>query len=323
MKTIDVLLTTMLVLAAGSSLAAQSQDDSWIFLETLKDDSKAYRERTYEELPNGNRVVRVKIEDRDGTKHMYSYEFDCASGKRQLGASANYDKEWHVIKRFPPVGVWAPVAPDTIFEDIYRQVCRGWAQPLGTRPQQRAEPPDEPRRPADLDRSLETGDARPDPGVDYVVVTASRANLREDSNITSASLLTLVKGHVLVLLDPSPVGSWYNVIDVETNQEGWIHQSTIAINHTLKPRPLITLPESETGSYGTPYVEVTNDSAKKMTLKIGGSRYVLSPGEIKTIYVSPGTYKFHASAPGVIPDFGEDLFKAGYRYRWRFYITPN
>jgi len=29
---------------------------------------------------------------------------------------------------------------------------------------------------------------------------------------------------------PNSVGSWYNIIDLETNQEGWIHLSTIAIN---------------------------------------------------------------------------------------------
>lgn len=50
-------------------------------------------------------------------------------------------------------------------------------------------------------------------------------------------------------------------------------------------------------------------------------RYTFAPQETKTVYLTPRKYKFHASAAGVIPDFGEQTFQSGYRYTWRFDIV--
>lgn len=63
-----------------------------------------------------------------------------------------------------------------------------------------------------------------------------------------------------------------------------------------------------------------NDSDKTMTLKLGDRQYVFSPRESKTIPMSAVRYRFHASAPNVLPDFGDQYFEVGYIYSWRFYI---
>jgi cytoskeletal protein RodZ len=161
----------------------------------------------------------------------------------------------------------------------------------------------------------------PDLGVDYAVVTSLRVNLREAPDAAARVLLTAPKGAMLVLLQSPTETTWYNVIDVKTNQEGWVNASAVKINHTQNRKPDLRIPGTRTASSGDPSLEVKNDSSETLTLKVGDRRYSFSPKESQTIHLPPGEYKYFASAPGVIPDFGDQLFQAGYEYRWRFYIV--
>jgi hypothetical protein len=129
------------------------------------------------------------------------------------------------------------------------------------------------------------------------------------------------KGDLVVLLGQGTVGGWFNVIHVKSNQEGWIHTSVILAYYTKNRKPNLTIPGRNTNNYKSPALEVKNDSDKTMTLKLGEVRYVFYPRESKTVTLIPGRYSFHASAPNVIPDFGEQNFESGYIYTWRFYIV--
>lgn len=160
----------------------------------------------------------------------------------------------------------------------------------------------------------------PDIGVDYVVVTSLRVNLREAPDVRSRVLLTVPQGDLLVMLKAVAFTSWYNVIHVKTNQEGWVHASTVTVRRTQNQKPKITIPGTEISGHGNPSLAVTNETELALTLKIGEVRWVFSPKETKTIELVPGQYGFFASAPGVIPDFGDQLFQSGYGYTWRFYI---
>jgi len=159
-----------------------------------------------------------------------------------------------------------------------------------------------------------------DLGVDYAVVTVSYANLRDTPSITSNPLLKLARGDILVILGSALSDTWYNVIHVESGQEGWIHSSTVEVNYTQNRKPLVQIPRTATGSSKNPALEVTNDTNRILTLKIEDTRYTFAPHEKQTLNLAPGHYKFIASAPAVIPDFGEESLETGYSYSWRFYI---
>src|SRR6266849_4899053 len=149
-----------------------------------------------------------------------------------------------------------------------------------------------------------------DPGVDVAIVIATRANLREEPTTASAIIKELKRGDVLALVSRTPVGPWYNVIHIQSSTEGWINGNTIRIKYTEKRKAGPVFQERETGTTEHPSIEITNDSDRVLYLKVGDDdRIVISPHATKTMSKTPGTYKFYASSPGVIPAFGQHDFR--------------
>ena len=65
------------------------------------------------------------------------------------------------------------------------------------------------------------------------LVTAQKANLRRSPSISATVAMVLNKGTLLTVLEPSPVGPWYQVRDSKTDTEGWIHGNAIALLQTI------------------------------------------------------------------------------------------
>lgn len=160
-----------------------------------------------------------------------------------------------------------------------------------------------------------------DYGVDVAIVNATMANLREEPNASSQVTLKLQRGAVLALVDRSPVGPWYNVIDVESSKEGWIHGNVIKVFYTTRQNSAPVFQAEKLANFGEPLVEINNDSDEQLNLRLGRQLHTIPVQTKKTIRLAPGAYKFYGSAPGVIPTFGTQNFEAGYRYTWRFWIT--
>lgn len=294
------------------SVQAQATDNRWVYIVAGDNGTKVYLENTYKELSNGNKVIWAKYINKDGTYHLHLMEYDCKQGKQRTTEFIAYNRTGTVAdSQTYSYAKWETPVPDSIGEALFDEVCEVKRRSLPSAP------PPSYRTPEPKQNTPE----RPDIGVDYAVVTATRANLREDADVNSSAIIEIPKGDLVVLLDRSPVASWYNVIHVKSNQEGWIHSSTILTYYTKNRKPSLTISGRSTGSYKNPTLEVKNDSDKTMTLKLGETRYVFSPQESKTIPLTSGRYSFHASAPNVIPDFGEQNFELGYIYTWRFYIV--
>lgn len=161
-----------------------------------------------------------------------------------------------------------------------------------------------------------------DLGVDVGVVIAERANLREGPSTTSPIIRELKRGELVALVTRVPVGPWYNVIHVQSGVEGWINGNTIRVRYTEKPKPAPVFQERETGTYENPQIEITNDSAKTLYLRVGNDdRIVIAAHSTKTITKPAGMYFFYAVCPGVLPAFGERTFQIGFVYQWTFYIV--
>ena len=73
-----------------------------------------------------------------------------------------------------------------------------------------------------------------DPGVDVAIVKVNLANLRKGPSTSNGILFEVKRGTRLVLVDRSPEGPWYNVIDVESGLEGWINGNGITLLYTRK-----------------------------------------------------------------------------------------
>lgn len=160
-----------------------------------------------------------------------------------------------------------------------------------------------------------------DLGVDLGVVITEKANLRDGPSTSNTVVMEVDQGDYLVLVDRNPVGPWYNVVHVESSKEGWINGNAIEIKFTQNRKSGPLLEERSGGSNQNPYIEVTNDSDRMLYLKVGDGHYTIKPHDKQTIHLTPGTYKYYASSPGIIPTFGEDYLKDGHWYTWQFYIV--
>lgn len=288
----------------------------WVFVaESVDRETMFYLDSTYRELSSGNKIIWEKELFKDGTYILNYMEFDCQQIRFRATYSIAYDRLGTTTNTDTSAQRWENPVPDSIAEALFEKVCglkKDVPRIRGNDEYRTIEPKPEPKK------DIQSKD---DLGVDYGIVTASLAKLREDADITSRSIREIAKGDIVVLLNRTQAGAWVNVIHVRSNQEGWIHSSTITVKYTKNRKPNLTIEGTNTRSSRNPTLEVKNDSDKTMTLKLGESRYVFSPRESKTITLSPARYGFHASAPNVIPDFGDQVFEVGYIYSWRFYIV--
>lgn len=160
-----------------------------------------------------------------------------------------------------------------------------------------------------------------DPGVDVCFVIKDVVNLRERPSLEAEIIRKLRKNEMLVLLSKYAVDEWYNVIHVDSGDEGWIHDSVIRIQYTSKPSGPSPFTARDTGTYENPSVVVTNDSYKDLTLVVDTRRYSIPAHSSRTYTFPPGSYDYRASAPGVFPAMGRQQWQVGYEYTWRFWIV--
>lgn len=142
----------------------------------------------------------------------------------------------------------------------------------------------------------------------------------------SAKLIRFVSAQdTLALVNPTPQDGWLDVIDVRSGKEGWINAEDAQINLTKHPNAAPRFSEEYTGSDQAPEVIVVNQSDEVLNLKIGETRYKVQPNTQLPLSLGAGTVSFYATVPGAIPAIGDEDFKRGYRYNWRFWVetSPN
>ncbi|GEM_PF-3148382 len=300
-----------------TNLFAQSDSKRWVYVGTTNDGDKYYLDSNVKRQTSGFIRGWVKIVRNDRTFSLYLEETDCKEQRTRLLGFSKYSVSGELLEtdsstRTP---TWSYVIPETIGEDILQMVCGVKT----VNPTPKITPP-----------VLEDGYAKLVPkyqsekndiGVDIVVLIVSRGNLRESPDKSSTVIREVGKNNMLVLLDRNPVGAWYKVIDVDSGKEGWINGNNIEIQYTRKSKKNLSLEEYKTNNNAPPYVIVSNDSYKTLTLTVGDQKLVIPPNNKRTLYLSAGSYSFYATAPGVIPAFGERYFSTGSYYEWSFYIV--
>ena len=116
---------------------------------------------------------------------------------------------------------------------------------------------------------------------------------------------------------------FYNVIDIRTNREGYVHKSFIRLGQIVEARTDGIFNRQGESSSEESELEVYNRSSKQLTLKLNTASYSFAPYQRKTISLPAASYSFRASAPGVIPYIGSDRIDAGGNYSWEFYIVTS
>ncbi|MDH7462583.1 SH3 domain-containing protein [Chitinophagaceae bacterium 26-R-25] len=146
------------------------------------------------------------------------------------------------------------------------------------------------------------------------------ANFREGAGKEFEVISSLKKNLIIFIVSSETENDFYNIIDIKTNKEGYVHKSCVKLGPAIKENEegVFTLDE-ESMNYD-PEVEVYNSTDLPMTLKCNETVYEFDARETKKITLTPGSIKYRASAPGVIPYIGIDKLKPNYNYSWKFYI---
>lgn len=157
----------------------------------------------------------------------------------------------------------------------------------------------------------------------YLGITTAQGNLRETPDLNGNILDVLKINTQLFVYSAELTNDFYKVIDISNDQEGWIHKNLIRLAKALPKAQggLFTSTGKNDNDYAT--ISVTNNTSLSLTLKLNQKNYYFDPQESKTISLQAGTYEYLASAPSVLPAYGDEDFQVGNSYSWTFYVSSS
>jgi len=155
----------------------------------------------------------------------------------------------------------------------------------------------------------------------YLGVVTKQVNFRQGPGSEYSVITSLKPSTQIFVISLNTENDFYNVIDIATDREGYIHKSFIALGEQVKLNESgMFTPSGKTSAYN-PEVEIFNNTSLKLTLKLEYDTYIFSPKQKKTITLRPGSINYRASAPGVIPNIGMENIDNNMGYSWEFYIV--
>lgn len=157
----------------------------------------------------------------------------------------------------------------------------------------------------------------------YLGLITKQVNFREGPGSDYGIIRSLKPGTQIFITTLETENDFYNIINIETNEEGYIHNSFVKIGKLVaRSNQSVFTPDGVSSSYDSE-VKIFNNTSKTLTLKMNSEMFYFSPHETKNISISPGEYEFRASAPGVIPYIGTERLKSNQGYSWEFYISSS
>jgi|TARA_B110000908_G_scaffold129197_1_gene151797 hypothetical protein len=132
----------------------------------------------------------------------------------------------------------------------------------------------------------------------------------------------LIPGNQLFIISDKPINDYYNVIDIVSNEEGYVHKSSIELANEVEINEVNDLFKfaGKSESLTSSRIEAINSSEKPMTLIFGGSTWLFAPKGKWFINVSPGNYKIIVSSPNVIPYIEKVEIESGKNYKREYVI---
>ena len=156
----------------------------------------------------------------------------------------------------------------------------------------------------------------------WPVITVTPGSISPFYTGTDYAVISSLKiGTQIFIVSLETENDFYNIIDIGTNKEGYIHKSFAKVGQEIKKNEQgMFTPNGQTENYN-PEIEIYNNTKLTLTLKLNSEKYNFAPQEKKTITLIPGACNYRASAPNVIPNIGTENIKSNYNYTWQFYIV--
>jgi hypothetical protein len=154
----------------------------------------------------------------------------------------------------------------------------------------------------------------------YIGWITKQVNFRSVPSKTGEVISSLKAGTQIFIISSDLENDFYSVIDINTNQEGYVHKSFIKLGDAVERNQGGLFSPDGKSSSNEPELAIYNNTSKTLTLKLNSVRYSFYPQERKTITLSAGIYEYIASAPGVMPNIGTETVRSNNKYSWEFYI---
>ncbi len=155
----------------------------------------------------------------------------------------------------------------------------------------------------------------------YLGWVTSQVNFRQGPGTDYVVISSLQAGSQIFIVSLDTENDFYNVIDIASDKEGYIHKSFVKLGQEVeKNEKGMFTPSGKTSTYN-PEIEIFNNTSLTLTLKLNSETYSFYPQQKRTIILSPGSYNYRASAPGVIPNIGTEYMESNMGYTWQFYIV--
>lgn len=158
-------------------------------------------------------------------------------------------------------------------------------------------------------------------GQSYTGIARTFLHVHSAPNKDSAIVDTVKKKDLLFIISDSVIKEdYYHVINIRTNTQGYVYEEYVEKKRQVSKNERDAFIPDGKFHKRNPSVHIHNDSDKPLKLLLNAKEYTFAPGEKRMLALSPGRYRYIASAPGVIPDYGTDKLKKFFQYKWRFYI---
>lgn len=154
----------------------------------------------------------------------------------------------------------------------------------------------------------------------YIGRTTQQVNFRSGPGKDSKIISLLAAGNQLFIISTDTKSDYYNVIDIATDKEGYVHKSFIELGDKVEVNEGEVFSPVGELSNEKPQINVHNNTTISMTLKLNNDVFTFAPDEKKVITLNPGKCNYRASAPGVIPYAGYQSIESNMEYQWVFYI---
>lgn len=172
-----------------------------------------------------------------------------------------------------------------------------------------------PVRTLDCPRPLYVDEAN-DQGYDFAVMTGTYI-VTLGGQPKGAS-----KGKRFILLSRELEGTTLRILDTTTGEIGTTTCPFAQIYYSRKPRQSLNPFVKTCSGYSTapPTTRIQNDANRTLFLYVDGEKFIIPAQESRSIDISAGTHKYMATAPGVLPSMGTEVWESGCAYKWTFWI---
>lgn len=184
------LFYTIIILSVTNS--AFGQVATWQYVTTIAEGSKLYFNKDVRALANKNLNVWQKVILSDKSFAIALEEWDCRN-KRHITRQITFYRADQTVIGTKKQSDWNAVIPGSSADLLFRRVCL----------------------PASTPR--------------WALITVRKANLRSLPNDDAAVLRTAKRGEKFRVVEEMGQDNWFNVIDVNTQEDYWLHGSNFKV----------------------------------------------------------------------------------------------